>query len=95
VTFHQVLGSIVEWDWRPRLASLDVPTLVVQGAEDAVPLAASRDWAATLPDARLLVIPAAGHFPWAESPETFFPAVDQFLDGRWPDGARRVRAVTA
>jgi pimeloyl-ACP methyl ester carboxylesterase len=28
---------------------------------------------------RLVVIPGAGHFPHAERPEQFFPAVEAFL----------------
>src|SRR5207244_3889451 len=43
-------------DARPALAHLDVPTLVIAGAQDRVtPPVRSREIAATLPDARLHV----------------------------------------
>lgn len=79
------------WDWRPRLADLHVPTLVVHGLEDLVLLETSREWAAVLPDARLLTITGAGHYPHLEAPEMFFPAVDSFLGGEWPQAAERVQ----
>lgn len=63
-----VMGSLGDWDWRPQLRSLDVPTLVVRGSEDG-PVARAREWAITLPNARLLLIPGAGHFPWLDAPK--------------------------
>jgi pimeloyl-ACP methyl ester carboxylesterase len=39
----------------------------------------------TLPDARLIVIEGSGHFPPLERPDVFFPAVNEFLSGDWPE----------
>ncbi|CAN5779076.1 alpha/beta hydrolase [soil metagenome] len=78
-------------DWRPSLRPLRVPVLVIHGAHDAIPLAASRAWVQALPDARLLVLPSADHLPWVEQPEQFISAVDQFFRGNWPVGAEIVR----
>jgi len=50
----------------------------------------SRTWAATLPNARLLLVNGSGHVPHVEQPETYFPAVETFLSGRWPTAARKV-----
>jgi pimeloyl-ACP methyl ester carboxylesterase len=77
-----------EWDWRTRVRNVETPTLVVHGAEDVLPLAGSQEWAATLPNARLLIIPHVGHFPHLEAPEQLFPAIKEFLQGRWPSGSR-------
>jgi pimeloyl-ACP methyl ester carboxylesterase len=33
------------------------------------------------------VIDGAGHFPFVERPEVFFPAIESFLRGNWPPGA--------
>lgn len=86
----QALGrSWGAWDWRPQVASLGMPALVLQGAEDATPLASARDWVETLGNARLLVLPEVGHFPWLEDPDAFFPPAEQFLAGAWPQGAER------
>lgn len=91
-TFQQLGRSWGDWDWRSTLARLQVPTLIIHGAEDAIPLASSREWAATLGNARLLVLPHVGHFPWVEDPSAFFPPVEQFLAGQWPDAAVLVAA---
>jgi proline iminopeptidase len=73
------------------LISIKVPTLVIHGTEDLIPLESAREWAATLPNARLFTIPEVGHYPHLEAPEIFFPAVDQFLSGEWPEGAEVVK----
>jgi len=69
----------VGYDWRSTLASLRVPTLVLHGAADLLPPAVAASTAALLGDARLRVIPDAGHMPFWEAPEEFFAAVDDFL----------------
>lgn len=84
-------ASLGEWDWRPALSAVDAQTLVIHGTADVLPMEGARDWATTLPDARLLVLPGIGHFPYVEAPETFFGAVEQFLQGRWPVEAQTLR----
>jgi proline iminopeptidase len=73
-------------DWRPGLRGIAIPVLLIHGEHDAIPVAASREWAASLPDARLLVLTAADHLPWIEQPARFFRAADRFLQGEWPTG---------
>lgn len=49
--------------WRLQLAEVDVPAVVWQGSDDTiVPPAAAYALARTLPNCRLDVIPAAGHY---------------------------------
>lgn len=74
-----ILRSYGDWDLRDRLRTLDIPTLVVHGTEDVIPMDIAQEWAAALPDAKLVQIPAAGHFPFAERPELVWPVVEQFL----------------
>jgi len=69
-------------DWRADLRRLDVPVLLIHGDHDAIPVAAAREWAASLPGARLVVLPAADHLPWIEQPARFFAAVNDFLGER-------------
>lgn len=77
-------------DWRASATRVLAPTLVMHGDRDAVPVAASRAWAASLPTARLLVIARADHLPWVEQPARVFGAASAFFAGRWPDGAAAV-----
>ena len=74
------MQQLGEWDWHAEFAELRVPTLVVTGSEDVIPIESSEDWAETLPEGRLLVLENCGHLPWLEMPERFAPAVAQFLD---------------
>lgn len=66
-------------DWRAALARVRAPTLVLHGERDLQPLAATRAFAAALPDAELRVIPGAGHFAHAEQAEAFASEVRAFL----------------
>lgn len=61
------------------LATLRCPTLVVVGEQDTPFTGVSAQMAATIPDARLVVIPDAGHSPQFENPAVWFDAVDGFL----------------
>jgi pimeloyl-ACP methyl ester carboxylesterase len=80
--------SLGAWDVRVELARVRAPVLVIHGEQDVTPVSAARAWATTLPEARILIVPDAGHFPHVERPDAFFPAVRTFLEGRWPEKAR-------
>ena len=67
------------YDWRPALRALRAPTLVIHGEEDLLPPAVARQIADLLPQARLEIIPGAGHMPFWEQPERFFSLVSAFL----------------
>jgi non-heme chloroperoxidase len=54
------------------LTSVDVPTLVIHGEQDAIlRVDASRHNAAMVPDAELLVYEGVGHVPHLEAAERF------------------------
>jgi proline iminopeptidase len=76
-------ASLGDWDFLPLLSQLQVETLIIEGARSHQILDGVRAWAAAIPNARLSLIPDAGHFPQVEQPELFFPAVDIFLSGNW------------
>jgi pimeloyl-ACP methyl ester carboxylesterase len=63
------------------LAGVRCPTLVIVGEEDASFVGPSRDMAATIPGAELVVVRDAGHSPQFENPFPWFEAVDGFLLG--------------
>jgi pimeloyl-ACP methyl ester carboxylesterase len=65
---------------RDNLASITVPTLIVWGADDQIiPVADGREYAAKIPNARLVIIPGCGHVPPLEKPEAFLSAMLSFL----------------
>ena len=67
------------YDWRPLLRGLPVPTIVIHGDADLLPVALAEETAGTIGNARLLVLAGAGHMPFWEAPGHFFSAVDAFL----------------
>lgn len=72
--------SIVE-----QLARLEVPAVVIVGAEDQpTPPAYSEEIAARLPGAKLVVIERAGHLSTLEQPEAVTSAMVSFLAGLAP-----------
>lgn len=87
-TSPRVIASLGEWDLRKELGGVKATTLVIHGEQDLFPLEGAREWAASIPGARLLAVPGAGHAPHLEAPDVFFPAVDTFLAGGWPEGAQ-------
>ena len=76
------MASYGDWDLRPALRTLNVPTLVVHGEEESIPMDLVREWVSSMPHARLLEVPRAAHFTYAERPELVWPAVEAFLTSR-------------
>lgn len=77
------------YDWRPKLRALSIPTLVIHGEDDALPVSVSAELAELLPRATRLLVPHAGHMPFWEAPEVLFPAVESFLAAPMPGSVRR------
>lgn len=68
-------------DSRPHLAAIRVPTLVLVGDRDVLtPPDRSEEMAATIPDARLVVVPGSGHASTLEQPETVTQALVEWLE---------------
>jgi 3-oxoadipate enol-lactonase len=72
-------------DFTDFVASIQVPTLVIWGAEDRViPPERSKALAAAIPGAKGVEIPGAGHLPFLENPAAYNQAVLEFL-GKIPE----------
>lgn len=82
-------ASLGSWDWTTSLSRTSVPTLIIHGELDPLPIESARKWAVAMPNARLLELKGIGHFPHVEAREAFFAAIDRFLRGDWPEGAIR------
>jgi pimeloyl-ACP methyl ester carboxylesterase len=62
------------------LAQIDKPTLILHGADDQlIPPSEAQVMSATIPNARLHILPEAGHLLNMEQPEVFNEAVRSFL----------------
>ena len=79
VTNRVVMASYGDWDLRQGLTTLEVPTLVVHGEQEAIPMDLIEEWVVSLPQATLVRVPAAAHFTYAEQPDIVWPAVEDFL----------------
>lgn len=77
------------------MAKVAAPVLTIHGRKDRSTLyGGGREWAARLPNARLVTVDDAAHAPWIEDPETVFRSIETFLDGTWPEAAQRVESRT-
>lgn len=68
------------YDWRAGVSEIAARTLIVHGADDAIPARLAGETAALIKRATTLVVDDAGHMPFFEQPEQFFAAVGAFLD---------------
>jgi pimeloyl-ACP methyl ester carboxylesterase len=60
-----------------RLATLSMPALVLWGTRDPyIPARFARAYADALPDAELLELPDAGHWPWLDRPDAIARVVE-------------------
>ena len=78
---QSVWDSLDGVDLRPALREIRVPTLVVHGRQDPIPLESSEEVASAL-GARLVVLDDCGHVPYVERPAPLFAAVRTFLHER-------------
>ena len=80
-SFRQQSLAGVRHDARPALRAVSCPALVLHGGADRlIPVAAAEEVARLLPDARLVVLPAASHFMAWENAEDFNAELAGFLD---------------
>jgi pimeloyl-ACP methyl ester carboxylesterase len=77
---RQERAIISRADSRPQLASIDVPTLVLTGAEDAlITLEMHREQAEGIRGAELVVVPDCGHLATIEQPAAVNAALRRWL----------------
>ena len=74
-----VWHSLRGLDLRSRLGEIRVPTLILHGRHDPVPLAASETLAQRIPGARLVVFEDSGHALYTEETDRFVRELDEFL----------------
>jgi len=76
------------------LAKVTMPVLVIHGTKDRnAPYGSGREWAMSLPDARLVTVEGAAHVSWTDDPIAVFGSIREFLRGNWPLGAEKVTVL--
>jgi 3-oxoadipate enol-lactonase len=80
VVFQSACESLATLDLRPGIGDVKVPVLVMVGEHDeATPPPMSKELAAGLPDARLIVLPGCAHVPQLQKPDVFIDAIADFV----------------
>jgi proline iminopeptidase len=77
-------ASLGAWDFRPGLAAVTAPTLVIHGEAEAIPMDLVEEWTTALRGAKLMKVPGAAHFPYVERPDLVWPAIEAFLQATPP-----------
>ncbi|MFL5487358.1 MAG: alpha/beta fold hydrolase [Gemmatimonadaceae bacterium] len=80
---QSVWESLGAFDLIHDLNGVRVPSIIIAGRDDPIPLASSREAARVL-ETNLVVLDECGHVPYVEQPERLFAALDPFLDDTNP-----------
>lgn len=75
---QSVWQSLGAYDLTESLRAVHVPTLVVHGRQDPIPLA-SAEAAAEALGGEMVILDDCGHVPYVESPTLLFRSIDRFL----------------
>ena len=71
--------QIEGYDLLPKLRSLRIPTLVLTGTDDFIPVEIAQRIARAIPDARFVALEDCGHFTYLECPDGARRALDDFF----------------
>lgn len=74
----EVWASLGDYDLRPALRGLKIPTVVLHGRDDVIPWESARETAECL-GAEFHLIPDCGHVPYVEGFDVFRDTLDAFL----------------
>jgi proline iminopeptidase len=76
---YEQTWSSESYDLTAQLRRLRVPTVVIHGERDLVPVEIAEHIAASIPDAQLEVLPDCGHFAYLEQPDHVHRLVEELL----------------
>jgi proline iminopeptidase len=76
---QSVWESLGDFDLIRSLDGVRVPSIVIAGRDDPIPLASSVEASHAL-GTNLVVLDDCGHVPYVEQPARLFAAIDPFLD---------------
>jgi proline iminopeptidase len=66
-------------DLTDDLQKLKIPTLIIHGESDALPISTAQEIATAIKGSKLVVQKQCGHFPYIEKPEEWLAIVEDFL----------------
>jgi len=80
-----IIGSLMGMkdrpDSTPTLSQIDVPALILHGADDQlIPVQEAQSMHAAIKSSRMIILPDAGHLLNMEQPRLFNQAVKEFMD---------------
>jgi pimeloyl-ACP methyl ester carboxylesterase len=76
----QRMQQMVLTDPVPRLTTIEAPTLLLWGEQDAmIPVSNAQDYLKSIRKSRLVTLPGVGHLPQEEAPERALQPVREFL----------------
>jgi proline iminopeptidase len=78
-TLRHMRGLLV-YDIQQELSRIQCPTLILHGADDAIPLLTSRELQKQIGGSQLVVLYNCGHFPYIDAPQEFFKSVRLFMN---------------
>ena len=77
---YEQTWSLSEYNLLPKLNQLTIPTLVLHGEYDFVPLACAIHISQAIPGSRLVVLKECGHFSYLECPDEVHKVIADFFD---------------
>jgi proline iminopeptidase len=80
---QSVWESLGDFDLIRDLKGIKIPSIVISGRDDPIPIASSSEAASVL-GTKLVVLDECGHVPYVEQPERLFAALDPFLNESTP-----------
>ena len=83
-TSRAIRSDLGPWDILGELRRVEVPALLLHGASGIFPLPAAEAMQEAMRACVLQILPAVGHFPFLEAPESFQEVVAGFLSRHSP-----------
>lgn len=72
-------GELSQWDVRPRLREIRVPTLIMAGRHDGASAGSEDALYKGIASSKLAIFEDSSHYPFAEEPELFIATLEDFL----------------
>jgi len=79
-TMKNIFVKTIDEDLLPFVSSIKQPTLLIWGEKDQItPLSEAESLLGQLADARISIIPGAGHYSYVDNSPAFIKAMDEFI----------------